>query len=265
MLRRAMILVVLTWLLAATPTVAATRPSITVYAAASLKESLDAIVEAWRLQSGQSVRVSYAASSLLARQIDQGAPADLMISADTQWMDWLQTRDLIRPESRQDLLHNTLVLIAPTDSDLRPFELDCLPCWRAALDGRRLAIAEPDSVPAGRYAREALTELGVWSELSPRLALADNVRAALAYVALGELPLGIVYRTDAMAEPGVRVLSAIAPQLHARIIYPLAQLRGADATASADFLVFLNGVEARRIFSEAGFGVLAAAVSNVQR
>ncbi len=265
MLRRAMTLVLLSCLLAATHATAATRPPITVYAAASLKESLDAIVKDWRQHTGQSVRVSYAASSLLARQIEQGAPADLMISADTQWMDWLQTRELIRPESRRDLLRNTLVLIAPVDSDLRAFKLGCLPCWRAALDGRRLAIAEPDGVPAGRYAREALTRLGVWSELSPGLARADNVRAAMAFVALGELPLGIVYRTDALAEPGVRVVSAIPTRLHARIIYPVAQLRNADATASADFLDFLNSPLADRIFAQAGFDVLAAGVTRVQR
>jgi molybdate transport system substrate-binding protein len=264
MLHRFLLVVML--LGAAPPVQPAPAPrAITVYAAASLKESLDAVAEQWTQRSGQRVRISYAASSLLARQIAQGAPADLMISADIEWMDWLQARALIDPATRHDLLRNSLVVITPAGSPQAPFELSCRQCWLTALDDRRLAIADPESVPAGRYARQALGALGVWSGLQERLARADNVRAALAFVALAELPLGIVYRTDALAEPRVRVLGTIDPRLHAPIVYPVARLSSDQAGASAEFQAFLAGPVATRIFVRAGFDGLDPGPHDVYR
>lgn len=239
--------------------------TITVYAAASLKESLDAVAADWTRQSGQRVQISYAASSLLARQIAAGAPADLMLSADIYWMDWLQARALIVPATRQNLLRNSLVLIAPAGSTLEPFKLSCKPCWLAALGGRRLAIAEPESVPAGRYARQALQALDVWSDLERHQARADNVRAALAFVALAELPLGIVYRTDAQAEQRVRVIQGIDPQLHAAIVYPVARLSADRAGASATFQTFLSGPVAAQSFVRAGFERIEPGGRDVRR
>jgi molybdate transport system substrate-binding protein len=225
---------------------------LTVFAAASLQESLDAAAKLWTGRSGQPVVVSYAGSSALARQIEQGAPADVFVSADREWMDHLQERGLIDPATRSLLARNRLVLVAPSSSStavsLRPGEL------RAALgsDGR-LALAETAAVPAGHYARQALQSLGLWAEVQDRLAESDNVRAALAYVARGEAPLGIVYATDAKAEPKVRVLARIPPEHHAPILYPIARLAAADAAHADGFLRFLAGPEARAVFADAGF------------
>ena len=238
---------------------------ITVYAAASLKESLDAVAKAWTDQSGQKVRISYAATSVLARQIEQGAAADVMISADAEWMDQLQRQGLIDAQTRVDLLRNRLVVIAPSTSTQASFDLRCGPCWLAALGDRRLAVAETVSVPAGRYARVALTTLGVWSALSEHLAQSDNVRMAMTYVALNESALGIVYATDAKAEPKVRVLAEITAEMHPPIVYPLARVGAAAPAASAGFLAFLRSAAARRIFEGAGFVVIAPASADVQR
>ncbi len=238
---------------------AAEAPPLTVYAAASLKESLDRVVEKWQVQSGQRVHVSYAASSVLAHQIEGGAPADLLISADAEWMDYLQQHDLIDTASRQDLLGNRLVLIVPADAVLATFDLRSGDAWLTALRGERLALAETVSVPAGRYARAALEQLGVWTALQSRLAQSDNVRAALAIVALGEAPLGIVYLTDARAEPKVKVLADFPPALHMPIVYPVARVSSAPAKRSAGFLDYLRSEEAQNIFVQAGFTIARAA------
>jgi molybdate transport system substrate-binding protein len=232
---------------------------ITVYAAASLKESLDAVATQWQRRSQQQVRISYAATSVLATQIERGAPADVFISADIDWMDHLQKLDLIDKDTRHDLLRNRLVLVVPAEARTSSFDLHVADDWLNVLQGERLSLAETLSVPAGRYAREALVKLGVWTVLEPHAAQSDNVRSALAFVALGEAPLGIVYATDARAEPKVRVLQDIPASLHALIVYPVARLRAADAARSRAFLEFLRSEPARLIFAIAGFDVMTSA------
>ncbi len=243
-------------MLAALPALAKSPapPTVTVFAAASLKESLDAVAARWQVRTGQKVVVSYAASSALARQIEQGAPADVFISADTQWMDYLEQGRLVDAGTRFTLVGNALVLIAPADSPLRSLRLDADSVGRALGDGR-LAVADTNSVPAGRYARQSLQYLKLWAALEARLAPADNVRAAMAFVARGESPLGIVYATDARAEPKVRVVAQLPAASHAPIVYPAARVTDSAATKSQRFLAFLRGREARAIFRDAGFSV----------
>ncbi len=227
------------------------RP-ITVFAAASLKESLDEAAAAWTKRSGQKVSISYAGSAALARQIEQGAPADVFISADGEWMDYLQQRKLIDVGTRTDLVGNRLVVIAPAASPLRTLSLKPA-AVRQALGGGRLAMAETTSVPAGRYGRQALTTLGLWDALSGQLAQADNVRAAMAFVSRGEAPLGIVYATDAQAEPRVRIVASIPARTHDLIVYPMARVAKTPPAATWGFLTFLRGDEAKTIFRRAGF------------
>ena len=226
--------------------------AIAVFAAASLKESLDEAAGAWTRQSGQKIVLSYAASSALARQIEQGAPADVFIAADGQWMDYLQQRQLVAAESRFVLVGNRLVLIAPASSKLRVLPLKYASV-RQALGAGRLAVAETGSVPAGMYAKQSLLKLGLWNTVAGQLAQGDNVRAAMAFVALGEAPLGIVYATDAQAEPRVRVVATFSDASHEPIRYPAARTTRADAAATAGFLAFLRGAPAQAIFRRAGF------------
>lgn len=228
------------------------RPPV-VLAAASLQESLTAAAAAWTRAGHARPVISFAASSALARQVEAGAPADLFVSADEVWMDHLARRRLIVPATRADFLTNRLVFVAPASSRLRLAVSPRLPIG-TALGGGRLALADPDSVPAGRYAREALTRLGTWSQVAGRLARAENVRAALALVARGEAPLGVVYATDALAEPRVRVVGTVPPGSHQPIIYPLARLtRSANPEAEA-FRRFLLSPAAKAIFRRFGFG-----------
>src|SRR5579884_3318640 len=205
---------------AADRAIAQSRP-VPVFAAASLKNALDAIAAASQRDGSERATISYAASSTLAKQIENGAPAELFISADRQWMDYLQQRRLIMPDSRIDLLGNTLVLIAPAGTGSNTRIAPGFPLAQM-LDGGRLAIADPAAVPAGIYAKEALTRLGVWASVAGRIAAAENVRAALLLVARGEAPLGIVYRTDAAIEPGVRIVGSFPPDSHDPIVYPMA-------------------------------------------
>ena len=193
----------------------ATQTPLTVFAAASLKESMDEAAAAYQAGTGQAVRVSYAASSALARQIEQGAPADVFVSADLDWMDRLQAQGLVDATTRSELLGNTLVLIAPAASKAKPLAL------REGLDLRpllgergRIALGMVDSVPAGKYAKAGFESLGMWSALEPRVAGVENVRAALMLVARGEAPLGVVYACDARAEPRVRVLATFPTDSH---------------------------------------------------
>jgi molybdate transport system substrate-binding protein len=222
-----------------------------VFAAASLQTALDTLTAPARHATGITMRVSYAASSALARQIENGASADLLVSADLDWMDYLEARGLIRPGTRVTLLGNRLVLIAPRD---RPIALTIAPGFpiARALGDSRLALADPEAVPAGRYARAALTSLGVWASVAGRIAAAENVRAALRLVALGEAPLGIVYHTDAIAEPAVSVLGTFPESSHPPIVYPAA-LTSTAGPAAARLLEFLRGAEARHVFVEQGF------------
>ncbi|MGH6993866.1 MAG: molybdate ABC transporter substrate-binding protein, partial [Caulobacteraceae bacterium] len=240
---------------AALPARAAGKP-VEVFAAASLKDALDAADAAWTRQSGVPVRASYGASSTIARQIEEGAPADLYVSADVQWMDWAQKRGLILVRTRRDLLSNRLALIAPRASRVSLAIGKGMPIARALAsvpggDGR-LAVAGPE-VPAGIYAKAALSALGVWPSVEGRLAPAENVRAALAYVALGEAPLGIVYRTDALSEPKVRIVGLFPEWTHPKILYPAAITAASHHPAAGRLLSFLEGREAAAIFARFGF------------
>jgi molybdate transport system substrate-binding protein len=232
---------------------AQTRP-ILVFAAASLKNALDAIAADWRKETGKPVTISYAASPTLAKQIESGAPADLFISADLDWMDYLRQRDLIDPKSRRDLLGNKLVLIAPKDSTVQATIAPGFPLAQL-LGGGRLAMADPETVPAGKYGKAALTRLGVWQDVAGRVAAAENVRAALLLVARGEAPLGIVYHTDAAAEPDVKIVAAFPADTHPAITYPMALTLSARAGA-AEFAAYLRGAAAAAQFEAQGFTVL---------
>ncbi|MBY6048053.1 molybdate ABC transporter substrate-binding protein [Vannielia litorea] len=217
--------------------VTARAESVTVFAAASLKGALDEVVAGW---SGEA-RVSYAGSSALARQIAAGAPADVFISANPEWVDWLEAEGVAL--ERADLLSNALVLVAGAD-DLR--------VGLEALEGDdRVAMALVEAVPAGIYGKTALERLTLWDSVAPRVVQADNVRAALALVALGEAPLGIVYATDALAEPGVRVVAEFPAESHPPIIYPVAAL----SEAGGPLMAYLQSPEAAEIFARHGFGL----------
>ena len=232
----------------------ATARPLTVFAAASLKESLDAAAAAYRQDTGQPVQVSYAASSALARQIEQGAPADVFMSADQEWMDWLQQRDLVDATSRVDLLGNTLVLIAPADGSAQPLVLDAGTDLMPLLgDDGRIALALTASVPAGKYAKAAFESLGMWNALAPRVAESENVRAALLLIARGEAPLGVVYRSDAQAEPRVKVLATFPDDSHPPIMYPVARVAAGTHPSAAGFVQWLQSAEADAIFRKHGF------------
>lgn len=234
---------------------AAQQKSITVFAAASMKNALDDVDDAYSKQSGVKIVASYLASSVLMKQIEQGAPADVFLSADLKWMDYGAERKLINTATRVNLLGNRLVLIAPKDSKIATvtiapgFDL-------AALAGSgRIAVGDVRAVPAGLYAKAALEKLGVWAAVEPKLAMAENVRAALALVARGEAPFGIVYETDAKIDPGVKTVGVFPEDSHPPIIYPVAATAVAKADA-APYLAFLRTTAARAIFEHYGFTVL---------
>ena len=235
------------------PALAEAQPAapVTVFAASSLTDSLNTVASAYQAKTGIKVTLSFGASSTLARQIEQGARADLFLSADIDWMDYLQKKGLIEDTTRKDLLGNRLVLIAAADAKPAPkiapgFDL------AGALGDRRLALADPASVPAGRYAKAALTSLGVWDKIAPKVAQAENVRVALEYVARGEAPYGIVYATDAKVAPKLRIAGVFPESSHPAIVYPAALTKTASPGAKA-FLEFLGGAQARAIFEKAGF------------
>jgi len=225
----------------------------TVLAAASLQESLTAAADAWTARGNARPVLSFAASSALARQVEAGAPADLFISADEEWMDYVAGKRLIRANSRVSFLSNRLVLIAPATSTARLTIRRNFPLARALGTGR-LAMANPDSVPAGRYGRAALTSLGVWSSVAGKVARAENVRAALALVERGEAPFGIVYATDARASRGVRVVGTFPAASHPAITYPIAALRASAHPQAEGFRRFLISRQGRAIFARFGFG-----------
>jgi molybdate transport system substrate-binding protein len=225
--------------------------TVTVFAAASLKEALDQNAKAYSAESGDRIVVSYAASSALARQIEAGAPADLFISADLDWMDYLEKRRLIRSDTRQNLLRNRLVLIAPAESSTSVSIEPGFPIAQLIGSGR-LAMADPDTVPAGKYGKDALEALGVWKDVRARVAAAENVRAALVLVSRGEAPFGVVYRTDAAADPRVRVVGTFPETAHLPIVYPAAVTVSGKAAAER-FLKSLRGREALVVFEKHGF------------
>ena len=240
--------------LASTTARAQDDAGLTVFAAASLKEALDDAAAAYRKQTGVPVRVSYAASSALARQIEQGAPADVFFSADLEWMDYLQKRNRLDVATRRSLLGNRLVLIAPRASKAQ-VDLKRPATLLAALGDGRLAVGQTRTVPAGKYAKASLESLSLWNGVRPRLAESESVRAALMLVARGETPLGIVYASDAKAEPGVRVVATFPEDSHPPIVYPVAALRGARAAQAARFLQWLASPAADALFTKRGFTV----------
>jgi molybdate transport system substrate-binding protein len=247
------LIAVLVFGLWATPAVAQSR-DVLVFAAASLKNALDDIGAQYQHETGKHVNVSLAASSALAKQIESGAPADIFISADLDWMDYLAQHNLINAGTRKNLLGNKLVLIAPKGS--APVKIEPGFPLAKLLAGGKLAMADTAAVPAGKYGKAALEKLGVWASVSGQVAQAENVRAALALVARKEAPFGIVYQTDATAEPNVEVAGVFPEDSHPPIVYPIALLAGSTNPEAKAFLAYLESVKARPLFEKQGFVVL---------
>ncbi|WP_378944251.1 molybdate ABC transporter substrate-binding protein [Mesorhizobium sp. ANAO-SY3R2] len=234
---------------------------VVVFAAASLKNALDAVDAAWKAESGKSATASYAASSALAKQIEEGAPADVFISADLDWMKYLSDKKMIRPDSEVKLLGNRIVLVAPKDSaattDIAPnFDLAKL------LGDGRLAMGDVKAVPAGKYGKAALEKLGVWPSVEGKVAQAENVRAALKLVSTGEAPLGIVYQTDAAAEPGVKIIGTFPEETHPPIVYPVGVTVDSKNADAAAYVKYLQSAKVKELFEAQGFTMLAPVVSN---
>lgn len=229
---------------------------VVILAAASLKNALDEASADWRKKTGKTTKISYAASSALARQIEGGIPADIFISADVPWMDYVAERKLIKPASRSDYLGNQIVLIAAKDSKI-DLKIDKGFNLRGTLgsDGR-LAMGSVDAVPAGKYGKAALEYLGVWPSVSDRVAQAENVRMALTLVSRGEAPLGIVYKTDAASDPAVRIVGAFPADSHPAIIYPMALLSTSTNPDAQSFVDYLKTPAAKPFFEKQGFTVL---------
>lgn len=225
----------------------------TVLAAASLQESMNAAADAWEDKGHPRPRISFAGSSALARQIEAGAPADLFVSADEAWMDELEGKGLLKPATRASFLRNTLVLIAPQDSKAMFAVRPDMPLAET-LGSDRLAIADPGGVPAGIYAKQSLTKLGLWDSVKGKLAPVENVRAALALVSRGAAPLGVVYGTDAQADPAVKVVGIFPQTSHEPISYPVALLASSNNDEGERFRQFLISSEGKAIFRRFGFG-----------
>ena len=238
-----------------TTVAAAQAPKLIVFAAASLKDALDEVNATYQREKDQETATSYAASSTLAKQIEAAAPADIFISADLDWMDYLAKRNLIKPETRANLLGNRLVLIAPVSGAGKVDIAPGFPLARALGNGL-LAIADPSGVPAGRYAKAALESLGVWASVADRLAPAENVRATLALVSRGEAPLGIVYQTDANSDKGVQIVGTFPDNTHPPIIYPIAVVAASTNPGAPGYVAFLRSPTARPIFEKQGFTIL---------
>jgi molybdate transport system substrate-binding protein len=233
----------------------AAERALTVYAAASLTNALQDVGNDFRAVHGEAVKFNFASSSLLARQIEAGAEADIFFSADVPWMDYLDEKRLLRAGSRRDVLSNSLVLIAPHDARVR---LKIVPGFAlaAALGSGKLALADPDTVPAGRYAKAALTKLGAWDAVAGKLAPAENVRAALSYVARGEAPLGIVYATDAKLEPKVKIVDTFPAGSHPPIVYPVALTARAKSAEAKAFVAYIFSEKGAAVFTRYGFRVI---------
>jgi molybdate transport system substrate-binding protein len=227
-----------------------------VFAAASLKNALDAINDAWQKETGKRAKISYASSSALAKQLEQDAPAQIFISADLDWMDYVAQRNLIRPESRANLLGNRIVLIAPKDK-AQPVEIKAGFDLAGILGDGRLAMANVDAVPAGKYGKAALEKLGVWASVANKTAQAENVRAALLLVSRGEAPAGIVYRTDAAADQSVEIIGNFPESTHPPIVYPIALTANATHPDAAAFLAHIRSAKAKSLFEAQGFTVLS--------
>ena len=228
---------------------------VNVFAAASLKNALDAVSQAWKAEAGKETKNTYAASSALAKQIEQAAPADIFISADLDWMKYLEDKNLIKPSTRKVLLGNTLVLVAAKGSGLK-LELKPGADLAEALAGGKLSIGDVKAVPAGKYAKAALEKLGLWASVEASLAQSENVRAALAFVARGEAKLGIVYGTDAKAEEKVEVAGVFPEDSHPPIVYPAAVISSSKNADAEAFVTYLSSPKAQEIFTAQGFTIL---------
>jgi len=233
----------------------ASAEAVNIFAAASLKNALDAVSEAWKAEAGKATKNTYAASSALAKQIEQGAPADVFISADLDWMNYLSEKKLIKADTRKELLGNALVLVAAKDSGLK-LELKEGADLAGALAGGKLAVGDVKAVPAGKYAKTALEKLGLWASVEKSLAESENVRAALALVARGEAKLGIVYATDAKAEKEVEVAGVFPQDSHAPIVYPAAVIVSSKNPDAEAFVSYLSSPKAQEIFTAQGFTIL---------
>ncbi len=261
MLARLFAILVLCASIAGAPQPAAAQESITVFAAASLRNALDDADAAFTKATGIKVVVSYEATSTLAKQIEQGAPADVFISADLRWMDYATEHKLIKPDTRVNLLGNRLVLIAPADSKFDKVAIaKGFDIAKLAGDGR-IAVADVKAVPAGLYAKAALENLGVWAAAEPKLAMAENVRATLAFVARGETPIGIVYETDAKIEPKVKIVGIFPDGSYPPVTYPVAATAATTNSAIARYLNFLRSPSAKTTFEKYGFSFLIKPIS----
>ena len=249
-------LVAALWVALASPLAAQTTGNVVVFAAASLKEALDGVAAQWQKETGKKAVISYAASSALARQIEQGAPAQVFISADLDWMDYAAARNLIKADTRINLLGNRLVLVAPKSAAIGTIKIEPNFQLVSALGGGRLSVADVNAAPAGKYGKAALVKLGVWNSVAGKVAQAENVRAALLLVSRGEAPLGIVYRTDAAADPGVKGVGVFPEDSHPPIIYPVALTASAANPDAAAFLAYISSAAARPLFAARGFAVL---------
>ena len=256
---RSFVVFVVASLFAAAPATAQEK-TITVFAAASMKNALDDVNAAFLKASGLKVATSYAASSALARQIEQGAPADIFASADLEWMDYAAQKKLIQDGTRVNLLGNKLVLIAPKDSNIGKVEIGQGFDLTKLIGDGRITTGEVTSVPVGKYAKGALEELGIWAPVQNKFAMAENVRAALALVARGEAVLGIVYETDAKVEKNVKIVGAFPADSHQPIVYPVAATANAKPEAAA-YLVFLRSGIAKAVFEQYGFTFLVRPTS----
>jgi molybdate transport system substrate-binding protein len=236
---------------------AAQDKTLTVFAAASMKNALDAVDAAYTAKTGVKINASYAASSALAKQIEQGAPADVFVSADIAWMDYVNGKKAISESTRINLLGNSIVLIAPKDSKIDNVKIgQGFDLAKLAGDGK-IATGDVKAVPVGKYAKAALEKLGSWSAAEPKFAMAENVRSALALVARSEAVLGIVYSTDAKVEPGVKIVGTFPADSHPPIIYPVAATTTAKSDATG-YLAFLTSSAAKAVFEKYGFTVLVS-------
>jgi molybdate transport system substrate-binding protein len=236
--------------------------ALVIFAAASLKNALDEIAIDWSKSTSRPMpKISYAASSALAKQIEQGAPADMFISADLDWMDYVGKKNLIQSDTRVNLLGNKIVLIAPRDSRVTVDVKQGIDLAKT-LAGGKLAMANVDAVPAGKYGKSALEKLGAWEAVKGSIAQAENVRAALLLVARGEAALGIVYSTDAAAEPNVKVVGIFPDDSHPPIVYPAALVKDTKSADAKPFLDYLKSVKARPAFEKQGFSVLVKSASS---
>jgi molybdate transport system substrate-binding protein len=231
-------------------------PAPLVFAAASMKTALDAVAAAWQADTGKRVSVAYASSAALAKQIERGAPADIFISADLKWMDYLENAKQIRAGTRRNLFGNKLVLIEPSDADVKLAIAKSFDLAGAAGDDK-IAVCAIDSCPGGIYAKEALESLGVFAGVEPKLAQVDNVRTALTLVSRGEAKFGIVYATDARADPNVKVVGTFPASSHRPIVYPVALIAASANPDAAVFLAYLASQAATKIFLEQDFEILS--------